>query len=153
MTWKGHGRITILTAVPAAAGTAYLLPDWRLALLVALGVLSGLFIDPDLDLTVATGSRWRASALSPELGWLWGKFWWLYGRIIPHRSVWSHLPLLGTAGRVGYLLLPFCVIMVAVGNGEAIQRLVDSLFFWAWFVGLALSDIGHWLADGRPVRW
>ena len=38
-----------------------------------------------------------------------GFLWWPYRRLIPHRSLWSHGPVLGTSVRLG-VLLTWCLI-------------------------------------------
>ena len=56
-------------------------------------LFGGLFLSPDLDIHSRPYQRWG------ELRWLW----WPYQRLIRHRSVLSHSPVLGTAIRIAYL--------------------------------------------------
>ena len=54
----------------------------------------GLWLSPDLDTRSNALRRWGA------LGFLW----WPYRLLVPHRSLWSHGPLLGTTARLAVLL-------------------------------------------------
>lgn len=107
-----------------------------LCLCSAVGVLAHLWLSPDLDLP-------RCNALRR-----WGmlRFLWKpYQRIIPcHRHVLSHLPIIGTFGRVVYLgALPVFFF------GYQWLLLPEV---WCIALGLALGDALHWVMDGCPVR-
>ena len=56
-------------------------------------LFGGLFLSPDLDINSRPYQRWGV------LRWIW----WPYQRLIRHRSVLSHSPVLGTAIRIAYL--------------------------------------------------
>ncbi|MEO0869003.1 MAG: DUF2227 family putative metal-binding protein [Cyanobacteria bacterium J06642_11] len=108
------------------------------AFAAAGGALVGLWLSPDLDCVHSQAKRrWR----SLGLGWLW----YPYRQIVPrHRHPLSHLPILGTAGRLVYLGWPLLVW------GDPAW-----LIWWTWAVaatvGLAVADLGHWVADGCPL--
>lgn len=108
----------------------------ELCLCAAAGALAHLWLSPDLDLP-------RCNALRR-----WGLFrfmWKPYQRIIPcHRHVLSHLPIIGTVGRVVYLgALPVFFF------GPEWLMLPEV---WCIALGLALADALHWVMDGCPVR-
>ncbi|MEB3200156.1 MAG: DUF2227 family putative metal-binding protein [Synechococcaceae cyanobacterium] len=91
---RSHDRATGLLALPFGL----LCWPWLGAgggLMTSLAFLvGGLWLSPDLD----TGSNaWRR----------WGPLrplWWPYRRLLRHRSLLSHSPVLGSAGRLTYLL-------------------------------------------------
>jgi uncharacterized metal-binding protein len=56
-------------------------------------LLGGLMLSPDLDTRSNCTRRWGPLRL----------LWWPYRRCLSHRSVVSHSPLLGSAGRLAYL--------------------------------------------------
>jgi uncharacterized metal-binding protein len=56
-------------------------------------LLGGLMLSPDLDTRSNCTRRWGSLRL----------LWWPYRRCLSHRSVVSHSPLLGSAGRLAYL--------------------------------------------------
>lgn len=91
---RTHDRIT-LWSLPAVAALTFLLSQSsRITLIVSGGFLfSGLMFGPDLDIRSRQFQRW---------GWLrW--LWVPYQQRIPHRSLLSHGPILGTALRLLYL--------------------------------------------------
>ncbi|MEO1399640.1 MAG: DUF2227 family putative metal-binding protein [Cyanobacteria bacterium J06635_1] len=133
-TGLNHDRITIALSA-GLTGSALAVGPYALA--AAGGALAGLWLSPDLDLPKCRARRrWR----NIGLGWLW----WPYDKLLPHRSPWSHWPIVGTAGRLLYLGWPL------LGWGDPVW-----LIWWPWFaaaaVGLAVADVGHWVADGCPI--
>jgi uncharacterized metal-binding protein len=115
--------------------------DHALALAGGVGCYTGMFIHPD----------WDVNHNAP---------WWRrpYALMIRHRSPLSHCPVIGTLGRLAYLVLPLWV-MVELGLLAAGQR--EPLFYptlrhvtlgAAWVAGLMISDALHWLLDSRIWR-
>ena len=104
---KTHATATTALVFPVAMTSMLLMPHDPLsgAIIGGLGCLTGLIIDPDLDIENITRSEWQVIKRFWIFGMLWVVFWYPYARAIPHRSPLSHWPLLGTAGRVLYLLL------------------------------------------------
>jgi uncharacterized metal-binding protein len=81
-------------------------------ILFASGCLTGLVINPDLDIRHFTHAEQVLRASGGPLGGLlarlWYTLWWPYAHLIPHhRHPLSHFPLLGTAGRLLYLSILF----------------------------------------------
>jgi uncharacterized metal-binding protein len=121
-------------------------PVFEFALLFCLSFLVGTtLLSPDLDLSDSDPTR------------SWGVvqvIWRPYARVFRHRGM-SHMPLVGTFTRIGYL---GCVTYV-------ISALVQSFMGWHWrisvfdlsrlwepqslciFAGLACSDVAHLIAD------
>lgn len=174
-----HGRLTI-TAIPIAfcIGAIISIPVWSQiygAMWAALGCALGLIIDPDLDQEMVSSSEWRVinffglkwikdpglRMLTAPIRWVgylvgasWVGLWMPYALMMPHRSPFSHWPVLGTAIRIGYLcaivmtwLLAFHLIL---GYPIPWQRLVDLLFskeILFLFIGLCVSDFTHFGRD------
>ena len=104
---KVHATASIVAALPTAAVTALLLgPD--VGLCAGAGCLLGIPINPDLDQLTIERAEWKIIKRLPVIGWGWLALWDLYARGIPHRHALSHLPVIGTAGRLAYLELWDC---------------------------------------------
>ncbi len=92
---RTHDSIT-LWSLPLVAGISLeRTQNPGLTLLVSGGFLfGGLMFGPDLDIYSQQFKRWGV------LRWIWLP----YQRSLRHRSIWSHAPIVGTLGRIGYLL-------------------------------------------------
>lgn len=159
-----HGRITLALAagslIPAAVACATTQrPDY---LLVPLGILIGLILDPDLDQPMVTSSEWRVkkslTSLIPLLGHLlagvWVGWWFAYATIMSsswpkkaprafrlvHRGL-SHTPILGTLTRVLWIL-PLYILLHELSGFTITQEHAIMLV-----CGLTISDLGHYLRD------
>ena len=138
---------------------------WILSL--PLGIIVGLVLGIDAGLIAAgacfVGGLW----LSPDLDTRsvalrrWGPFsflWWPYRRLIPHRSLWSHGPLLGTTLRLTWLLTWCLIASMAVPALSpslvltALQQLLHQQprAGLALMVGLEGSAWIHLVLDGDP---
>jgi len=80
---------------------------------------------------------------------LWRALWYPYAWAFPHRSIWSHGPLIGTAIRLAYLSIPTIALSHALGIG------LNDVPAWAWrllpavVAGLAANDVMHFVMDLR----
>jgi uncharacterized metal-binding protein len=126
---------------PAGAGVA------GLAFLIG-----GLWLSPDLDTPSRPTRRWGPLSL----------LWWPYRRLLSHRSLLSHAPLLGTTLRLAYLgvLGALAALLLAPLGGPAPARwLEQATALWAGqrpllltaLVGLEASSWLHLLQDGDPI--
>jgi uncharacterized metal-binding protein len=177
-----HGRITIAltpiaTAIGFALGLALGYPVYT-GVLMGMGCLLGLFLDPDLDQEMITSSEWRflrvgwpviaigsgvwgiasgigapatllAVGIGGMAGPLWVAFWLPYAMVMKHRSTLSHFPGISTLIRVAYLLTPFIAIAIMFGVP------VEPAWFAVaipLFVGLVISDFGHYMRDYHGWR-
>ena len=108
--------------------------------LFSLGALAGIILSPDLDVDHKT----EAERILYKLGWLPGSlfyvFWLPYAKAIPHRHPISHWPILGTIGRIVYLLPIWGAIWTFTG-------FPPWIYAWAFVGGLMGSDALHWLKD------
>lgn len=116
--------------------------EW--AFWAALGAFTGLVVEPDLD------QDYQAAPLSTmrqtggdTVAKLWQLYWTPYAKLIPHRSLLSHGPFVGTIGRMLYLAPLY-----------ALPLLVWSHYFgfpaaqiFGYFVGLAWVDAMHFVMD------
>ena len=150
-----HDRATWLCALPfgllwwpwlglagcASAGLSFL--------------LGGLWLSPDLDTRSNPSNRWG------PLRWLW----WPYRRLLRHRSLISHSPLLGSAVRLAYLLGLIAAgswLLHPWGTPSPVQLLRELQRFWQEQRGLSLAMLSgveasswlHLVQDGDPMpRW
>jgi uncharacterized metal-binding protein len=158
---RTHDRITWYLT-PVILGFSYLITHQAHLTVLATGafLFSGLMFGPDLDIHSVQYKRW---------GWL--RWLWLpYRRLLRHRSLFSHGPIIGTFLRLFYLaillslfLSLLAVIALLLGQAKLVglQRisqtigqlgrhyLLESL---ALFVGLELGAISHILSDRLGSR-
>ena len=156
---RTHDMAAVVTAVSGGIVDMALHHDPARAAALALGGLFGLYITPDLDLSASV----RSEARHLPVAWLRLPFlllWYPYS-LIAHRSFLSHLPLVGTLGRVLYLYgmvwlwlaLAEWALSLPAGTLTAPWRMLSRApAARAWVTGLALVDLVHWLLDGMPVR-
>ncbi|ELR98429.1 metal-binding protein [Gloeocapsa sp. PCC 73106] len=156
-----HDRITLWTVPWLVVLGWYLSKNGKLALLLTLGFLfSGLMFGPDLDIYSVQFKRWGKL-----------RFLWLpYQKLIKHRSLLSHGPILGTMIRVIYLLTIITLVgIMTVGIAQLIWG-----FEWNWgqfrnylwelasksqrnstiafYLGLELGSFSHSLSDWLVSR-
>ena len=119
----------------------------ELAIVYTLATIGGgLLFSPDLDHQAGARCYRR-----------WGPLriiWWPYLRILPHRSAFSHWPVLGTAGRLLYLAVLACpFLLYGVGAGTdwapALWDWMDAnrVELLVGVAGLETSAILHFTAD------
>lgn len=149
---RAHDRATWLLALPYGL----LCWPWLGMAGVAAGALSflvgGLLLSPDLDTRSNPTRRWGPLRL----------LWWPYRRWLSHRSLISHSPLLGTAGRLAYLgllLLLLSAILHPLGVPGPGALLAKAQRLWhqqqgllvGSLVGLEASSWLHLIQDGDPL--
>jgi len=142
----GH-ECEVLILAPVLALGAWAIVGADLAWLFACGLVFGtVWLSPDLDHHVGSASarRW----------WLLRCIWAPYAMMIPHRSVLSHGPVIGTAGRLLWLAIAFSPAIVALMlGGIVIARDVWGWYAaheyeaWAVLAGLEASAMVHATAD------
>jgi uncharacterized metal-binding protein len=114
-------------------------------------LVGGLWLSPDLDIRSNAVRRWGPLAA----------LWWPYRRCLRHRSLLSHGPLLGTAGRLVYLgalVLLLALAAQPLGAPAPSQLLEHAADLWrqhraavlAALAGLEASAWLHLLQDGDP---
>lgn len=123
-----HQIVTMVAVVPVTVGVATATGNFGSGLDAGLGCLVGVIINPDLDLVAAN----RVLRL----------IFWPYRAAIPHRSLLSHSPVMGTLIRITYIWL-LLIIPCTIFN---IPWPDPTKLGWVW-VGLGISDFLHIFAD------
>ena len=166
---RSHDQATRRLALPFGLLWAPWLGLVGVAVAAGAFLVGGLWLSPDLDTRSRATNRWG------PLGWLW----WPYRRGLSHRSLFSHSPVIGTAGRLIYLALALLLAaLVAQGlsalaagspplrsgdlaaGAQAGRYWLASLWqqqrplLLAALLGLEASSWLHLLQDGDPMpRW
>ena len=166
---RSHDQATRRLALPFGLLWAPWLGLVGVAVAAGAFLVGGLWLSPDLDTRSRATNRWG------PLGWLW----WPYRRGLSHRSLFSHSPVIGTAGRLIYLALALLLVALmaqgvsALASGSAPLRSDDLAAaaqtaapwlanLWqqqrplilAALLGLEASSWLHLLQDGDPMpRW
>lgn len=159
-----HAKVTTITAVPVGMLAMVSSGDnFGITAVSVAGCLFGLVCEPDLDQPGITQSEGRLlhHRFMWPVGVFWFAVWYPYARLIPHRSWASHLPVVGTAIRLIYLVsvLGFMGAILS----PIFPNLIDSVivlvsqvptdYAIVFFVSLATADVMHWIWDGMPVQW
>lgn len=149
---RAHDRATGLLALPFALLWAPWL-GWAGMASAGLGfLLGGLLLSPDLDTRSNPTRRWGPLRL----------LWWPYRRCLSHRSLLSHCPLLGTAGRLAYLAgaaLLLAAALHALGLPALAWMRQAATGLWqeqrplliSGLAGIEASSWLHLLQDGDPM--
>ncbi|MHC1733429.1 MAG: DUF2227 family putative metal-binding protein [Bacteroidales bacterium] len=156
---KIHSASSLVAFVASVAMPALLsTPNVPLekSLIFGGGCLLGTLITPDLDISEGCFSMAVIRKIGgPMAERIWKVFWWPYGVLIPHRHWLSHLPVVSTSLRLGYLgiiAMTICLLLSLGGLFPApdikfsIEEIVESNSFLL-FCGLCLSDTLHFVMD------
>jgi len=103
---KTHASATQILAVVLFASEAtngklngyFLQPTLIYSAVLAGGAMIGLILTPDLDANAGSISEKELREISSFGENIWWMFWFPYRRILPHRSPFSHWPIIGTIG-------------------------------------------------------
>lgn len=166
---KTHDTIT-LAFLPIATSAAWgLTQSFDMALMVFSGVtLGGFLIGPDLDTRSVHYKRWGPLRF----------LWYPYQKLVRHRSVWSHGPIIGVLSRVVYFLTclaififlgQLAITVYSDGNVDwsaLLTEWVALLSYVAWrvfvlnrdawlaiLVGLEVGASLHYSADWISTTW
>ena len=149
---RAHDRATWLVALPfGLLWWPWLGPAGSTCAGLAF-LLGGLWLSPDLDTRSNPTRRWGPLRL----------LWWPYRRLLTHRSLFSHSPLLGTAGRLLYLaalLVGICLLTQPLGTPTPRELLIHGHAIWqqhrplllAGLAGVEASAWLHLIQDGDPM--
>lgn len=152
---RDHDRATWLLALPFGALWWPLLGLEGVICGAAAFLAGGLWLSPDLDTRSNPTRRWG------PLRWLW----WPYRRLLVHRSLLSHGPLIGSACRLLYLallVLGLSALLMPLGAPSPAQLLDSAAGLWGSrrsllvvaLVGIEASAWLHLIQDGDPnPRW
>ena len=115
-------------------------------------LIGGLWLSPDLDTNSLALKRW---------GILQG-LWWPYQKVIPHRSLFSHGPFIGTVVRISYLL-SLSMLLAFLIEPTRLSGLLNAAHFinevikqypkycLTVVLGLEASAWLHLIKDGDPM--
>ena len=104
---------------------------------MAAGCLSGNVLTPDLDL-----AENKARRLDPV-----GLFFLPYGLLFKHRSFLSHAPIIGTAIRLAYVIMPVALFLAAISRLDILTWIFHQPLAWRLVMGLAVADLDHLVLD------
>ena len=143
-----HDRATLGWSLPIGLAAGSLLGPTAGGIAFTAFLFGGLWLSPDLDTQSNALHRWGPL----------GVIWWPYRRLIPHRSIWSHGPLVGTAVRL-LVLLGWTVLISSLVPAINPNKVLTALP-WALqnhpqqtaalLLGLEASVWLHLLQDGDP---
>lgn len=150
---KTHRRVNILTGGAIIGGSILINAPLPVTVAAIAGSVAGTIISPDMDLNAALPASFMTKI--PGVRIIWGTIWRPYQLIFKHRSFWSHFPIVGTTGRVLYLMLwllgtvwilsafgfdktPEDVLLFILDNGD---------FFAAMFFVMCIEDFTHFVLD------
>ena len=108
---RDHDRATLLGCLPFGLAVWPLLGTKAAVLGAAAFLIGGLWLSPDLDTRSRPLQRWG------PLRWIW----WPYRQLIPHRSLFSHGPLIGMTLRLLWLLGVIALVWVALSPWPILQ--------------------------------
>lgn len=124
---------------------------------LALGSLVGVVINPDLDVNHGNtdGLKHIKKRLGKPFTAGWQFMWFMYRKSLKHGSPLSHLPVVGTIGRLVYLFLflvtPPVIMFSYITNVSSLSVLVQSVTFiiscYKVIIGLMCADLIHWALD------
>jgi uncharacterized metal-binding protein len=157
---RAHDRATLLLALPFGLLWGPLLGAAGILIASLAFLFGGLWLSPDLDTLSRATARW--GPLRP--------LWWPYRRLLRHRSPLSHSPLLGSAGRLAYLLVALALLRALLDLTPVAPLPIPAPAAWPalasalwrsqpWLVLCALAGVEasswlHLLQDGDPLpRW
>lgn len=163
---RTHDSITLWSLLPITGTTYVVSQSASVTLLLSAGYLfGGLMFGPDLDVYSQQYRRWGV------LRWIWLP----YRRALRHRSIWSHGLVVGTIGRLLYLvgfggmlillgLLLWAIALQIVGipdrSWAIAQQSLNHGLLWLWnscqqhpaewlgaIAGLELGAFSHSISD------
>ncbi|MEB3360569.1 MAG: metal-binding protein [Synechococcaceae cyanobacterium] len=149
---RSHDRATGLLAIPFGLLWWPALGPLGFAIAGSAFLLGGLWLSPDLDVLSRSSRRWGPLGL----------LWWPYRRVLRHRSLLSHSPLLGSGLRLVWLsawMLLLVLVLEPIGLLSLRQVLEVGQWMWqqqrplllAALVGIEASSWLHLLQDGDPL--
>lgn len=141
-----HAKASIIASIPAGLIVGISLGSIFYGLGTSLGSILGIALTPDLDQEMTTFFEWKLMKKAGPLAFLWMLAWSPYALIIPHRSFWSHFPVIGTVLRLTYIMFLPTILYVYKGYSVVLPEFVWEGLVGA-FVGLVMSDFLHWVMD------
>ncbi len=149
---KNHDKATKLLSIPFGLFVGVLF-DFKSGFIGSIAFLiGGLWLSPDLDTTSIALRRWG----------IFKWFWWAYRKLIPHRSFFSHGPIIGTILRVAYVIFIISLLLLLIepfdtkafpiavkGMQELIEHQPKACL--VALLGIEASAWLHLIQDGDPL--
>ncbi|MBQ6460602.1 MULTISPECIES: metal-binding protein [Exiguobacterium] len=132
---KTHTRTNLVATGALAVATPFLEIDVPFSLIIG-AIIGTLWLSPDLDLKSDAYYRWGPLKL----------IWLPYVKLMPHRSLFSHLPALSDVIRIAYIGFPLVLILPFTAYEEAIRSWVD-IHGMSFFLGLVFATTLHTTLD------
>ena len=145
---KVHSALTLATTSGVIA--PYLIVQFNLnPWMYVAGCVTGLMVMPDMDVDRGNISDYFIRKVSRPAQWIWRAFWMPYALMVPHRHFISHLPILGTLLRIGYVFLVLNFLNLFIRLVLSLFDTVSLVWLWDWsfFFGLCHVDTIHYLVD------
>lgn len=132
---KTHTRTNLVATGALAVATPFIEIDIPFALIIG-AIIGTLWLSPDLDLKSDAYYRWGPL-----------KFIWLpYVKLMPHRSLFSHLPVLSDLIRIAYIGFPLILLLPFTAYETEIRSWVD-VHGMSFFLGLVFATTLHTTLD------
>lgn len=114
------------------------------------GLICQRILGPDLDVDGFTYNEYLAKKLNPVFGYIWTLTFLPYAKVLPHRSFFSHFPVISTLIRIAYLFFPF--YLLSVFDVKPLQSFFFyAVNYWDWtlyfIIGLIWGDWFHFVLD------
>lgn len=136
-----HSAATIATA---SAMLSYYMAGNEWALWAALGVFTGLVVEPDLDQDYQAAPLGTMRQTGGDLlARVWQLYWTPYAKLIPHRSILSHFPVIGSVGRMLYCIPIYSIPLFVWSHYFGFP----SAQIFSYAVGLCWCDALHYIMD------
>ncbi len=149
---NSHDRASIAWCIPFGLCTNLIIGHPYGVLATFSFLIGGLWLSPDLDTHSRAFKRW---------GFL--KIIWLpYQKFIPHRSILSHGPIIGTTLRILYLSLWIILISAIMNQIDFLSSIdfiksslpkfnINKKHIISLFLGFEGSTWLHLIQDGDPM--
>lgn len=120
------------------------------------GALAGIFVSPDCDVdSKFIAYKYIRQRLGKLAETAWNFLWYYYRKSIKHGSELSHVPIVGTTGRLLYLycfgiVLPYVILCQVLPLDfwyELDWWSKHILVYWKIWIGLMGADLIHWALD------
>lgn len=114
-----------------------------------MGCLVGVMVMPDMDVNNGNISDYFIRKVSRPAQWIWRLFWTPYALLVPHRHAVSHMPIMGTILRIGYVFTVLNMLNLLLRLLWSMFDTVSLIWLWDWsfFFGLCHVDFIHFMVD------
>ena len=124
-------------------------------LLIVTGFMLGILITPDIDIPGKTYTEFCIETICKKIfpgalgitsGWILKNIYFILtypiGYFFPHRSFYTHFPIISTVVKVCYFFIIYCIITLSIPSFSWSFSLLNILIPWI------ILDIQHFIDDG-----